>query len=903
MKKTYYIFFIVCFSINSLTVNAQMKNIWSKTDKTDSVDDLLERKYIVTNYKIITLDLQGLKERLKDISKGGDNLFEFPDVQGNLVTFTIKKTSLLHPILTKKFPTINSYQGKSIGNTSSTIHFTVDNFGLHAMILSSNQSTVFIDPYTKDRKEYIVYSKKDTERKNVFKCLTKGKLVDKIEKHSKKNADDLKLRTFRLALATTEEYSNFHIQAAGIGAGSTRNDSINAVMSAIAVTMVRVNAIFERDVALTMQLVPANDQLIFLETDAGNDPYTNNNGPAMLTQNQNTINTIIGFANYDIGHVFSTGGGGVAFLGSPCGNHKAKGVTGSNVPVGDSFDIDFVTHEMGHQFGAHHTFNGTASNCGGSNRNNFTAVEPGSGSTIMGYAGICAPQNIQSNSDAYFHSVSIKEIVDNITSGSSQCGVETSFISNLNAPSANAGNDYIIPKSTPFVLKGEGFDADGDELTYCWEQIDNEVAGISIPPSSTQVNGAVFRSLYPSLNKDRFLPTISTVLSGDISSTWEVVPKVSRTMSFELTVRDNALKEGQTASDDMEVTVDENAGPFKVTSQDVQGISWNIGDTKIITWDVAGTDANSINVSDVNILLSLDGGHSFSEVLASNTPNDGEEQITVPNVQSSNVRVMVEAVNNIFYDINKETLSIGSFETTCTSYDSLDIPKHIPDNNEGGITSVITVNDNFIVTDVNVMVDISHTWIWDVQIYLEDPNGTEVLIYDRSCGASNVERININAVFDDDAASVVCNNSNPAISGVTKPDNQLTLFDGVSSLGDWKIKVIDKSSGDTGVINNWSIQLCKTDATASINHFLFRKFIVYPNPFNNKVTISLEADTLDDVIITLYDISGRIVYYEKNTNVNAIFKKELNFNNLARGMYILNVQKGIAKTSTKIIKY
>ena len=901
MKKKYHIFFIFCFSISSLIATAQKKNLWSKTNKTSIGIDLLERNSTPTNYQILTLNLEDLKAQLTTISKRGNAIFEFPDAEGKLQKFSVNKTSILHPILAKKFPTIASYQGQGIDDTSSTIHFTVDNLGLHAIILSTKLGVIFIDPYTKNRKDYLIYLKKDSKKNTLFQCFTKARPTPKI-KHYSKNANDLKLRTFRLALATTEEYSSFHINAAGIGAGSTRNDSINAVMSAITVTLTRVNAIFERDVALTMQLVANNDQLIFLETDTGSDPYTNNSGPAMLTENQNTIDNIIGFSNYDIGHVFSTGGGGVAFLSSPCGNHKAEGVTGSSTPVGDSFDIDFVTHEMGHQFGAHHTFNGTASNCVG-NRNDFTAVEPGSGSTIMGYSGICAPQNIQSSSDAYFHSISIQEIVNNITSGSSLCASETSFISNLNVPTVDAGNDYIIPKSTPFVLKGEGFDADGDELTYCWEQIDNEVTGISIPPSSTQANGAVFRSLYPSLEKDRYLPAIGTVLSGDISSTWEVIPNVSRTMSFELTVRDNVTKEGQTASDDMEVTIDANAGPFKITSQDTEGISWNIGDTKIITWDVAGTDANSIHISNVNILMSVDGGLTFPISLVTNTANDGEEQITVPNIESADVRIKVEAVGNIFYAINKESLSIGSFETSCTTYNSLDIPKHIPDNNESGATSIIHVSDNFIVTDVNVTVDISHSWIWDIQIYLEDPNGTEVLIYDRSCGANNVGRININAVFDDSAASTVCNNSNPAISGITKPDNQLSLFNGVSSLGDWKIKVADKSSGDTGTINNWSMQLCKTDATASVDNLSFNQFLAYPNPFNNKFTISLDANTLDAVIITLYDLSGRIVYYKKNTNTNTFFNKEFNFSNLAKGIYLLNVQKGIAKTAMKIIKY
>ncbi len=906
MKQYYYIFFLVYFLAFSFNGLAQEKILWSTINENDITNKLLERESSISNYKIFSLNLEDLKNQLKTIPKkisGNDKIIEFPDTKGNLLKYSVKETSLLHPDLTIKFPTIKSYVGQGIDDKSSTIHFTLNSFGLYAMILSPEKGTTYIDPFTEDRKTYMIYLKNDTSTHKDFRCLTKSTSVETITKSFYKSANDLKLRTFRLALATTEEYSKFHVNAAGLGAGSTRNDSINVVLSALTVTMSRVNAIFERDVALTMQLVANNDQLIFLETDPVDDPYTNNNGPAMLTENQTAIDNIIGVANYDIGHVFSTGGGGVAFLGSPCGASKAGGVTGQTFPVGDTFNIDYVAHEMGHQYGAHHTFNSTESNCGDGNRNNNTAVEPGSGSTIMAYAGICAPQNVQGNSDAYFHVISIQEMFENITIGNSQCAAQTNFIVNLNTPTANAGNDYTIPKSTPFILRGEGFDADGNGLTYCWEQIDNEVAGISVPPSSTQTQGAIFRSFSPTKTTNRYVPELFTVISGNTSSIWEVVPGVSRMINFELTVRDNVIGEGQTVSDNMTVTVNDAAGPFIVTSQNITDIFWNMGDTETITWDVAGTDANNINVSNVNILLSIDGGLTFPIVLASNTENDGEEKILVPDSLAPEVRVKVEAVDNMFYAINSEPFSIGSFETTCAIYDSTDIPKQIPDNNTGGIASIINVQDDFIVTDVNVTIDIDHTWIWDLQIYLKAPNGMEVLIYDRSCGSSSIQRKNMNATFDDDAASKVCNNTDPAISGLTKSENQLSTFNGVSSVGDWKIKVVDNASGDVGMLNNWSINLCQTNQTASIDDFSFDEFLVYPNPFNDDFTISLNSNTSDAIIVRLYDVSGRLIVSKIFTNPSVVFKEKLNFSNLSAGVYILNVQKGFAKASKKIVKY
>ncbi len=903
MKRYYHIFLLVCFLALSFNGFGQEKTLWLAIDKDDVSYKLLERKSLVKRYKTFKLDIEGLKSQLKTISNKSykGKIIAFPDTKGELIKFIVKETSILHPDLAVKFPTIKSYSGQGLDDKSSTIHFTVNKLGLYAMILSPEKGTIYIDPYTQNRKKYMVYSKRDVSTNNSFECLTKNKSI-KTTKSSLKNANDLKLRTFRLALATTEEYSNFHVDAAGIAAGSSRNDSITAVLSAITVTMVRVNAVFENDVGLTMQLVANNDQLIFLETDPGNDPYNNNDGPSMLTKNQTTIDNIIGIPNYDIGHVFSTGGGGVAFLRSPCGASKAGGVTGQSSPVGDTFDIDYVAHEMGHQYGANHTFNGTSNNCNG-NRNNATAVEPGSGSTIMAYAGICSPQNVQSNSDAYFHVISIQEMFDNITIGNSQCADKTDFTANLNIPTADAGSDYTIPKSTPFILKGMGSDADGNQLTYCWEQIDNEVSEISIPPSSTQTVGAVFRSFSPSLDPDRNMPALSTIISGSISSTWEVIPSVSRTMDFLLTVRDNVISEGQTDSDDMTITVDDSAGPFIVTSQNTTGISWTMGSTQTITWDVAGTDSNDIDVSNVNILLSIDGGLTFPIELATNIDNDGQEDIIVPSSIAPNVRVMVEAIDNIFYAVNSEPFSIGSFETTCTIYDSNDIPKQIPDNNSSGITSIINVSDNFVVTDVNVNIDISHTWIRDLQIYLKSPDGTEVLLYDRSCGSGNVGKVNINAIFDDAATTTVCDNANPAISGITKSDNLLSTFNNVSSQGDWTLKIVDNAAQDTGTLNNWSVELCQTNATASVDDFIFKEFVVYPNPFNDSFTISLSANTSDDVIVTLYDISGRVIINKKFTNPNTTFKEEFNLNGLATGVYILNVRQGIAKASKKIVKY
>lgn len=877
---------------------AQQKQLWSKVDKSISKSEAITETVNAKTFKTYFLDVEKLTATLQSSKKE----IEFPDADGNVVSYIYSETELMHPELAAKFEGIKTYKGVSKNDPLQQVYFTKSALGLHAMIISPDRPTFYIDPLSKDRKKYMAYKKSDVKPSDIFQCFAEEE-NDVLEKTiSQKSTNDLVLRTFRLAIATTEEYSTYHVNAAGLGAGSTRQDSINVVMSSIVVAMARVNPIYERDVALTMQLVPNNDQLIFLATDPGNDPYTNNDGSAMLTQNQTTINSIIGFTNYDIGHVFSTGGGGVAYLKSACTNSKAGGVTGQPSPVGDPFYIDFVAHEMGHQFGANHTFNGTGGSCNGK-RNNPTAVEPGSGSTIMAYAGICSPQNVQSHSDSYFHTVSIKEMRLNIISGNSQCAVQSPFNNNLHAPTANAGSNYTIPKSTPFVLKGAGNDLDGDELTYCWEQVDNEVTNIQIPPSSTQPEGAVFRSLTPSKSANRYMPSLPTVVSGSLSTTWEVIPSVARSMKFALTVRDNAPGEGQANTDFTTLTVTDAAGPFVVTSQNIDGIIWDEGATETITWDVAGTNANGINVNNVNILLSLDGGVTFTTVLAANTPNDGTEDIIVPNTSSGTVRLMVEAVDNIFYAVNSKNFSIGSFQTTCTNYSPTGLPMNIPDNNSTGIISTINVLDDFAITDVNVSLDITHTWLWDLQVSLISPNGTEVLIYDRSCGSSSDSRKNINAIFDDSAPEKVCDNTIPAIHGPTKPDNLLSLFNNESSFGLWKLKVVDNAAGDVGKLNSWTLNMCKTEQTVSVPEETLHNFNVYPNPFSSAFTVSFSSTNAENTLIILYDLQGRQVYQKLFDDTGSVFKKDIELGMLSSGIYLLNVKKGNQLANFKLIKY
>ena len=272
--------------------------------------------------------------------------------------------------------------------------------------------------------------------------------------------------TYRLAVSATPEYVT-----AVQGIGTPLDDAMAEIVTAIN----RVNQIYERDLGIRLVLI-ANNNLLIDDMDVNG--FSNNDQFALLSENQVWVDNTIGIANYDIGHIFSTSNGGVAVLASVCDNSTslaladqgtaAMGVTGLPNPTGDLFYIDFVAHEIGHQFGANHSFNGTTGSCGTGSRNASTAFEPGSGSTIMAYAGICDLEDIQPNSDATFHAGSMSEI-HNFTIAGGACN-GTLNASNPTDPDASAGIDRTIPVGTPFMLQGTGTDIDlpADTLSYQW---------------------------------------------------------------------------------------------------------------------------------------------------------------------------------------------------------------------------------------------------------------------------------------------------------------------------------------------------------------------------------------------------------------------------------------------------
>lgn len=661
MKSKLLFLFLVSILIFNVDAIYSQK-IWTKVQQSDYLvqkKEIYQKKNFPSNYEIISLNLNAFSTNLKSSTLNQKEIIELPNPDGSLARFSIKETSNFEDELQAKFPNIKSYSAQGIDDPTAVAKISVGTDGFHAVIFSGKQETIYIDPYSKDNKDYIIYKRSSLSKVDSdFKCQVEESAKQEVfEQNFAKNANDGKLRTFRLALACSGEYAEFHLGATQQNISDTATDEVKkaAVLSAMNTSITRINGVFEKDLSVKLVLVANNDEIIFLDADT--DGISDGDPDTMINEVQTICDAEIGNANYDVGHVFSVGGDGLAGLGVVCvSGQKARGVTGRSQPVGDPYDIDFVIHELGHQFGATHTQN---NDC---NRTSSTAVEPGSGSTIMGYAGICSPNvqegNANGNSDDYFHAVSITQMWNTIQSSAS-CGVVTD--TNNKAPVANAGLDYSIPKSTPFKLKGTATDEDGlSTLTYNWEQLDNETA--TMPPVSSSDEGPMFRSLPSKDSPERYMPALATVISGSTSSTWEVVPSVARELNFSFLVRDNNAGGGSSSRDDLILTVTD-AEAFTVTSQNTAEML-NSGQTISVTWNKGTTDIAPIECENVNIKLSIDGGITFPITLKTNTPNDGSESILVPDNATTNARIMVEAADNIFYNVNTSAFVIVSSTPT-----------------------------------------------------------------------------------------------------------------------------------------------------------------------------------------------------------------------------------------------
>lgn len=826
---------IALMAVWSFSFSQNGKTVWKSASRNvDAV--VLEDKRSIINPNVFELDVTLLKQKLTNApTRFGSNksgvIVSFPDASGSQQNFQIQEFSNMDPELAARYPEIKSYVGHNVNDPSAVIYLSVSPLGLQTMMTKPGESPVFIEPYTEDLRTYTVFQKSDSHSSDAFECkLTEtahAQVGNQGGHQARPNADDGKLRNFRLAISVTGEYTAYF--------GGTKA----AALAAINNTMTRVNAIFERDFGVHLTMISNMDAVIY--TAAASDPYSaaaagtssanvgNDNGWNL--QLQKTLTNVIGNDKYDIGHLFgATGGGGNAgciacvcrtpTAAQPLGKGSGFTSPSNGNPRGDAFDIDYVAHEMGHQFGASHTFTYSTEMSG-------SQMEPGSGSTIMGYAGIAGGNNVQTNSDAYFHAMSIQQVTYFVKSSSCQTAINT----NNATPTAGAGADYTIPKGTPFMLTGTATDVNNDALTYNWEQMDRGSSTLS-RPNATALSGPAFRSYGPTTNKTRYFPRLETIKTGATLWTWEALPTVARTLNFRFTVRDNKAGGGANNSDDMVVTVNATAGPFAITSQN-SNVSYQAGTTQTVTWNVAGTTGNGINAANVDILLSRDGGNTYPITLLAATPNDGSQPVVIPNQPGTQNRIMVKGSNHIFFDINNAdfTITSGTIEP--------EIPS-TPDLSASGTTATST--------NLNWTPSMATEGIAGYEVY---QNGTlKTTVTGTSLAVTGLPAATATAFFV---------KAKDAVGNVSAPSNTLTVntLAGLDTVAPTApTGLIASGTTKVSTILTWN---ASTDNVAVVSYQIFQNGVFKTASTGRSFTITgLTADTTYNFTVKAIDAAGNL---------------------------------------------
>jgi hypothetical protein len=900
------------FSIASDNIDRQI-TVGFELSQTSSNAPRPDQRIWATKFNVYTVDFEQLKQQLNgsDIAHRNDlsienNVFiQLPNTSGSFDTYRVLRNSTMHPELAAAYPEIRTFDVLGVSDRNKSGKIDITPHGFHAMIFDRQHGTFFIDPIQMaNTSEYMVYHKNDFVTSKAMSCFHEehaASLLDDIVD----NGDDIALsyascalRTYRLALAATGEYTIYH--------GGT----VALALAAQVTTMNRVNGVYEREIAITMTIIANNNLIIY--TNPSTDPYTNGNASAMLGENQTTLGTVIGSANYDIGHVFGTNSGGVAGLGVVCNstnNNKARGVTGSSAPIGDPFDIDYVAHEIGHQFGANHTQNNPCNSVNGAR------FEPGSASTIMGYAGICAP-NVQNNSDDYFHTRSLQEMGNFISGGGHNCPVITT--SGNSAPIITGTNGGVsLPVSTPFALTATATDANsGNTLVYRWEQYNNEAS--TQPPVSTSTGGPNFRSWTSTTTPTRYFPRLQA-LANNGPFTWEVLPSVTRTMAFRVTVHDDHTVGG--CSDYVTTTVnfDATAGPFVLTYPSATNIFWASNSTETVTWNVANTNNTAVNCQFVNIFLSTNGGLDYPIVLATNVPNTGSASVSVPNLPNTTSRVMVMASNGTFFDIsdNNFTITDSSVEfnvvpvnsgfSVCQGGDATYTINVSPSGNFSGTVSMVVngLPAGAVATWSANPISVPNTTVLTIATTDIVPGTYQFSVTstgtDYETTNSFVLGVNPNiadATFTQVGQSLIatqtfaqhqwldCSTNPPSpIAGATGASYTMTTATGSYALQATAVGCV-------------AVSECVNINMVNVESFGLNSVQVYPNPANQTLFVSWDSNEIQLDEIKLYDASGKLVRIAPAAQEFA----EIDIVELSSGMYYLELRSKDQIQHFKVVK-
>lgn len=672
------LFCAVLVIISSLYTNYLYAQIYEAIPSSSSP---IEASIEDINYHRYQVNLSQLRTAVKDAPQRGKTTAENATKIDLMLPNGLAKSVQVEaaPIASDKwmqrYPDIKTYDVRSWEGENVSGKICVTQRGLSGMIFTDNE-TFFIENLADGTHASYTMNAGFLENMSCEMSEVAEQVAADVPVSTAKRSSGSRIRVYATAIATTDQFN------AKYGPGTA---GINAK---IAEHLTNLNTLYEREFSITFSLVAGNDVNI---TNNNGLSESNRTGSAHSVISANMTSNSI---DYDIGHVFHWITGvtvgartsGLAGLGVVCNdNRKAEGWSGGGAVSGqdallDGFNglfLGTLAHEIGHQFNAPHSYYGTARSC--VERSIGNGYEPGSGNTVMSYEGTCngifngsscsVDHNIAPKvSKVYFHTASNQRILDyadNFTCEASN----TATSNNLPNITSTTTTGQVIPRGTPFTLTGNASDGDGgDQLTYTWEEYDNDLLALSCPDgapndAAQSTTAPLFRSFDPVADGNtRHFPQLSDIL-GNTQTIGEILPEVSRSMNFRLTVRDTHAGGGGMDCEQITVAVDATKGPFKVLTGE-RPIGWTPGSTQTITWDVAGTNQTPINCSTVKISFSFDNGaDNFSTVLVASTANDGSETITVPSTLTDFGKIKIECNENIFFNINQAIVAITN---TCS---------------------------------------------------------------------------------------------------------------------------------------------------------------------------------------------------------------------------------------------